>query len=93
LLHYTKRNLSEHHRVLDEYATLAAEYHYKNNRRVRAVDLFALPVAAFIRTYILKQGFRDGVPGLIIAMFTAYSVFLKFAKVWERNNVKPSEPH
>src|SRR5215467_14518186 len=26
-LHYTKRNLGEHHRVLDEYTTLAAEYH------------------------------------------------------------------
>jgi hypothetical protein len=30
---------------------------------------------------------------LIIAMFTAYSVFLKFSKVWERNNVNPSESH
>ena len=28
----------------------------------------------------------DGVPGLIIAMSTAYSVFLKFSKVWGRNN-------
>ncbi len=91
LLHYTKRNLGEHHRVLDEYTTLAAEYHYKNNRSVRAIDLFVLPVAAFIRTYVLKQGFRDGVPGLIIAMFTAYSVFLKFAKVWERNSVESKE--
>ena len=90
-LHYTKRNLSEHHRVLDEYTTLAAEYHYKNNKRARAIDLFILPIAALIRTYVFKQGFRDGAPGLIIAMFTAYSVFLKFAKVWERNNVQPKE--
>ncbi|MGH9835258.1 MAG: glycosyltransferase family 2 protein [Blastocatellia bacterium] len=90
-LHYTKRNLSEHHRVLDEYTTLAAEFHAKKNRRVRAIDLFVLPIAAFIRTYVFKQGFRDGVPGLIIAMFTAYSVFLKFAKVWEKNNVQPKE--
>src|SRR5262249_38692662 len=85
-LHYTKRNLSEHHRVLDEYTTLAAGYHYKNNKRVRGLELFILPIAAFVRTYIFKRGFRDGLPGLIIAMFTAYSVFLKFAKVWERNN-------
>jgi glycosyltransferase involved in cell wall biosynthesis len=89
--HYTKRNLSEHHRVLDEYTTLAAEFHAGKNKRVRAIDLFVLPIAAFIRTYVFKQGFRDGVPGLIIAMFTAYSVFLKFAKVWEKNNVQPEE--
>jgi glycosyltransferase involved in cell wall biosynthesis len=90
-LHYTKRNLSEHHRVLDEYTTLAAEYHFKQNRSARGIDLFILPIAAFIRTYIFKQGFRDGVPGLIIAMFTAYSVFLKFAKVWEQNNTTSKE--
>ena len=87
-LHYTKRNLSEHHRVLDEYTTLAAEYHHKNQRRVRGAELLVLAIAAFIRTYLLKQGFRDGVQGLIIAMFTAYSVFLKYAKVWEKNHAK-----
>jgi (heptosyl)LPS beta-1,4-glucosyltransferase len=91
-LHYTKRNLTEHHLVLDEYTTLAAEHHHENNRRVGAIDLFVLPIAAFIRAYVVKQGFRDGVPGLIIAMFSAYSVFLKFAKTWERNKLKPEEP-
>ncbi|MCI0336868.1 MAG: glycosyltransferase family 2 protein [Acidobacteria bacterium] len=90
-LHYTKRNLSEHHRVLDEYTTLAAEYLVKKNRRVPGIDLIILPLAAFIRTYILKRGFRDGVPGLIIAIFTAYSVFLKYAKVWEQSQNKRKE--
>jgi hypothetical protein len=33
----------------------------------------------------------DGVPGSIITMFTAYSVFLKFSKVWERNNIKQKD--
>jgi glycosyltransferase involved in cell wall biosynthesis len=87
-LHYTKRNLSEHHRVLDEYTTLASAYHWERRKQARGIDLFALPIAAFIRTYVLKRGFQDGVPGLIIAMFTAYSVFLKYAKVWEKNQVK-----
>jgi hypothetical protein len=53
-----------------------------------ASKIFFSSFAAFLRTYLFKQGFRDGVPGLIIAMFTAYGVFLKYAKVWERNNVK-----
>ena len=88
LLHYTKRDLSEHHRVTDAYATLAAE-HLVNTGAVAGVGkIFFSSVAAFLRTYIFKQGFRDGMPGLIIAMFTAYGVFLKYAKVWERNNVK-----
>jgi (heptosyl)LPS beta-1,4-glucosyltransferase len=84
-LHYTKRDLSEHHRVLDDYTTLAAEYHLQKKRRVSGIQLFVISVAAFIRTYLIKQGFRDGVPGLIIAIFTAYSVFLKYAKIWEKS--------
>lgn len=86
LLHYTIRSLSEHHHRLESYATLAADYHHRRGKRVHGRDLLLLPLATFIRTYILKQGFRDGVQGLIIAMFTAYGVFLKYAKVWESSN-------
>jgi len=85
-LHFTSHSLSDHHLRSDSYTTLAAEYLHKHGKRARGLDLFVLPISAFVRTYLLKQGFRDGVPGLIIAMFTAYSVFLKFAKVWEKNN-------
>ncbi len=85
LLHYTKSDLSEYHRVTNSYATLAAEYLAAEGKTVGAFGIFTSAVAAFIRTYILKQGFRDGVPGLMISMFTAYGVFLKYAKVWVIN--------
>ena len=88
LLHYTSDSLSDHLRRMDSYTTLAAEYLQQQGKPARAFELFVLPLAAFIRTYLLKQGFRDGVRGLIIAMFTAYSVFLKYAKVWERDKAE-----
>lgn len=88
LLHYTKRDLSEHHRVTDSYATLAAEHLANEGVKSGLSKIFFNPIAAFIRTYLLKQGFRDGIQGLMIAMFTAYGVFLKYAKVWERQNLK-----
>jgi glycosyltransferase involved in cell wall biosynthesis len=87
-LHYTKKDLSEYHRVLDSYTTLAADYHFKNGRKVGAAGLFFYPIAAFCRSYLFKKGILDGIPGLIIAMFTAYSVFLKYAKIWEHNNIE-----
>lgn len=87
-LHYTKRDLSEHHRVLDSYTSLAADYLFRQGKKARGVDLFVLPIAAFLRTYFFKHGFRDGLPGLIIAMFTAYSVFLKYAKLWEHHRLR-----
>jgi glycosyltransferase involved in cell wall biosynthesis len=87
LLHYTKRDLSEHHRVLDSYTTLAANYWFEHGKTIGAIGLLFYPIAAFFRTFIFKQGFRDGIPGVIIGVSTAYSVFLKYAKLWERRNV------
>jgi glycosyltransferase involved in cell wall biosynthesis len=88
LLHYTKQSLSEHHRVTESYATLAAQYWHEKGRQVGAAGILFHPVAAFIRAYLLKQGWRDGMQGLIIAIFTAYGVFLKYAKLWELNHAK-----
>lgn len=87
LLHYTKRDLSDHHRVLERYATLAADYKFEHGGKAGMSAIFFGPLGAFLRTFILKQGFRDGTRGLIISMFTAYGVFLKTAKVWERSNI------
>ncbi len=85
LLHYTSDSLSDHHRRMEVYASLGAAALHERGKRVRGLDLFVVTIAAFVRTYLLKQGFRDGIQGLIIAVCTAYSVFLKFAKVWEKD--------
>jgi (heptosyl)LPS beta-1,4-glucosyltransferase len=85
-LHFTKRDISDHHKVLDWYTTLAAEHLAKNGATVGGFSLFVKFLSGFFRTYILKQGFRDGIPGLIIGVSSAYSVFLKYAKVWEKNH-------
>ncbi len=84
LLHYTKDDLSEHHRVTELYARLAADHLAEKGKSSGPGKIFFRPLAAFFRTYILKQGFRDGTQGLIIAMFTAYGVFLRYAKIWEK---------
>ena len=56
---------------------------YEGGRRASAVDLLTHPPAAFLRNYILRGGFADGVAGLTISLVNAYSVLLKFAKLWE----------
>ena len=59
-------------------------------RRARIADLVLRPPARFVRAYLLKSGWRDGVPGLIIAAATAFHVFLKYAKLWELQHVEES---
>jgi hypothetical protein len=41
------------------------------------------PLGEFLKKYILKLGFFDGVAGFAIALSSAYYVFLKQAKLYE----------
>lgn len=83
ILHYTVRDASEHHLRMDRYTTLAAEQSYSQGKQASLSSLFVSPAAVFLRSYILKLGFLDGVPGLAIARFAAHYEFLKNLKLWE----------
>jgi glycosyltransferase involved in cell wall biosynthesis len=83
LEHYSFRDLRDQVERINHYTTLAARQLHESGRRAGPVDLLAYPPAAFLRNYVLRLGILDGTPGLTISMMQAYSVFLKFAKLWE----------
>ena len=51
--------------------------------RFRLRDLVLRPPARFLKSYLLQQGFRRGLPGFIVSIAGAYYVFMKYAKLWE----------
>jgi glycosyltransferase involved in cell wall biosynthesis len=83
LQHFPYRDISHHLATIDRYTTLAAEQWHAEGRRVGPLALAVHAAAAFLRNYVLRRGFRDGVPGLLISILNSYYVFLKHAKLWE----------
>jgi glycosyltransferase involved in cell wall biosynthesis len=83
LEHYSFRDLRDQLDRVNRYTTLAAQQMHETGRRAGLIDLAVHPPAAFLRNYLLRLGILDGTPGLIISIVNAYSVFLKFAKLWE----------
>ncbi|MBW2291911.1 MAG: glycosyltransferase family 2 protein [Deltaproteobacteria bacterium] len=83
LEHYSYRNLADQIGRIQSFSDQAADSLYREDRRFRLVDLCLRPPARFLRAYALKRGFRDGMPGFIVAVGTAIYVFLKYAKLWE----------
>lgn len=81
--HRPYRDISQHHETMDRYTTLAAMEMYDQGRRTRIVDLVLHPPAAFIRNYVLRRGYADGLTGFIVSTMNSYYVFLKFAKLRE----------
>jgi hypothetical protein len=84
ILHYTVRDASEHHLRMDRYTTLGAEQAYSKGKRASILSLLISPAVVFLRSYVLKLGFLDGIPGLAIARFAAHYEFLKNLKMWEK---------
>ena len=83
LLHYSCESISEHIRTLDRYTTLAAEDLWHRQKRGTWAQLLTSTFAPFIKSYWLRQGFRDGMQGLVIACFASYYNVVKYAKLWE----------
>jgi glycosyltransferase involved in cell wall biosynthesis len=80
LLHFTCNSISEHLRTMDRYTTLAAQEIASRQKSVSVARLLFDPPYTFLRTYLLKRGFLDGVEGLAIAYMAAFYNFSKYSK-------------
>lgn len=84
LLHYTINDAAEHNRMIGErYAPLGARKMFEQGRRTTPFQVATAGPATFIRSYILKAGFRDGLAGFVIASLAAHHAFLKYLMLWE----------
>lgn len=81
--HHTERKIQDHFRKFGMYTALAAQEKAKTVQEVHGRDLLFRPLIVFLKTYVLKKGFRDGVRGLIVCVFASMYTFVKYAKLWD----------
>ena len=83
LEHYSYIDLADQVERIQFFSGEAARALYESGRRARWHELLLRPPARFLRAYFAKRGLLDGSAGFIVAMATAFHVFLKYAKLWE----------
>ena len=84
LLHYTDPDLFHYYEKFNRYTSLAAEELETRGATFHVRDLVIRPLWTFVRMYVVRRGFLDGVPGLILCACSAGYVFTKYAKFWEK---------
>jgi len=82
-LHYTDPNLEHYFRKFNRYTTLAARDAHAAKRRFSLSHVLLRPGYMFVKMYILRRGFLDGMQGLILCLVSSAYVFTKYAKLWE----------
>ncbi|MGB7631476.1 MAG: glycosyltransferase family 2 protein [Candidatus Deferrimicrobium sp.] len=83
LLHYSFSGIGEMIPKIDRYSDLAARQMFDRGRRCGIADLLLRPAFAFVKTYLLRLGFLDGVEGVVISATTSWLAFAKYAKLRE----------
>lgn len=86
ILHYTDPNISHYLTKLDRYTALSAKMLFEADKKFRWHYLIVKPIAIWVKMYILKRGFLDGMAGFILAALSSFHVFCKYAKLWELRN-------
>jgi glycosyltransferase involved in cell wall biosynthesis len=82
ILHFSYQDVADHVATMNRFSTRAAAE--TNPSALTAIRMVTHPLWRFFNFYILRGGFRDGGRGLYAAMTAAFYVFLKYAKVYER---------
>jgi glycosyltransferase involved in cell wall biosynthesis len=82
MYHDDKRDFQEYFQTFHRFTEWAARDRYAAGQRCGLFDLTVRPVAKFVKTYVVRQGFRDGYHGAVYAGLAAFNVFTKYAKLW-----------
>jgi len=85
LLHYTASSVTEDIMQVNKFSEIKAVGLFRRGEKVGLLKMGLEPPWKFFKSYFLKAGFLDGWYGLIICANSAYAIFLRYAKLHEKN--------
>ncbi len=86
LLHDSAETLAAYLAKQNRYTTLAADMALAAGKRTGWARIAFSPLVRFIKFYFIRQGFRDGLPGLIHIAIGCFNSCMKYSKMLERRN-------
>ena len=81
LLHDSAETLNSYLAKQDRYTTLAAQQAHAAGQRAHLGHLLLSPLLRFIKFYVLRLGFLDGMAGLVHILIGCGNSFAKYAKM------------
>lgn len=83
LLHDSAESIESYLTKQNRYTSLAALAAHRAGKRAGVTRLLFSPLVRFFKFYVVRQGFRDGLPGLIHTLIGCMNSFSKYAKMIE----------
>lgn len=99
MYHDTYNSFEEYFTTFQRFTGWGAQDLFEQGKRAGLFDLTVRPWTRFVKMYVLRQGFRDGLHGAVLCGLAAFSVFAKYAKLWNLARLErggdgpPPSPH
>ena len=90
LLHESAEDLGRYLEKQNRYTALAARQLYERGRSAGLAELLLSPLVRFVKFYLLRLGFLDGVPGLVHIAIGCANSFMKYAKLIDLQRGRPA---
>ena len=84
LHHYSYRDMEDYLVKSARYAAVFAEQRAAKGKQASLRQAFLHGLGLFIKMYLLRGGFLDGRHGLLMALLSTHSCFVKYADLWSR---------
>jgi glycosyltransferase involved in cell wall biosynthesis len=81
LLHDSAETLAHYLAKQDRYTTLAAQEALARGKRATLAHLLLSPLVRFVKFYIVRLGFLDGLPGLVHILVGCRNSYMKYEKM------------
>ena len=82
LLHYPHQTVTDFLQEINFYTDLRSQELYEKGVKAYWWSIIFYPKLKFFINYFVQQGFRDGIPGLVLAFMMSFHSFLVRGKLW-----------
>lgn len=83
ILHHSFPTIEDHIQKSNKYSSIAARAMWLKGKRSNWIKLLLNPSWAFFHCYFIRLGLLEGFAGFAIAVISAHSTFLKYAKLYQ----------
>lgn len=91
IIHFNYYSVNQFIERLNRYTEEHSKLKIKGGYKFDWSDLIKKPADEFLSRYFQGEGYKDGLHGLALAGLQAFSEFVMYLKVWERENFGETE--
>lgn len=85
VIHDTRRSIERMVEKTNSWSEIEAELRFRaHHPKMTVLRFMKIMITGFAQSYFKQNGYKNGTAGIIEAIYQAFSLFITYAKLWER---------